>query len=75
MPRLKKQKEVSQLFSLRWKPSQRALIEKKAKEYTDGNLSEWLIYAAMNFSPSKKDLQHKDEEPDDQFHGTLQQSN
>ena len=56
MPRIKKEKETTEPFSLRWKPSQRKAIEKNAKKYTGGNLSEWLIYAGMNMGPPKKDL-------------------
>lgn len=56
MSRLKIKKELTEPFSLRWKPSQRKLIEKNAKKYTGGNLTEWLIYAGMNMIPPKKDL-------------------
>jgi hypothetical protein len=56
MPRLRKQKEVTEPFSIRWKPSERKLIEKNAKKYTGGNLTEWLIYAGTHMVPPKKDL-------------------
>lgn len=32
------------------------LLQEKADLYADGNLSEWLRYAGLNFVPSKADL-------------------
>jgi hypothetical protein len=36
--------------------SDREKIVEKAKEFTKGNVSEWIRHAAMNYSPPKRDL-------------------
>ncbi len=38
------------------------IIQEKADLYTDGNVSEYLRYAALNFVPSKKDLEKPEKE-------------
>ena len=32
-------------------------LQQKANIYTDGNLSEFMIYAGLNFIPSKEDFE------------------
>lgn len=32
-------------------------MQVKANLYTDGNLSEWVLYASMNFVPGKEDFE------------------
>ena len=36
-------------------------IQQKANIYTDGNISEYILFAALNFVPSKEDFE--DEKP------------
>jgi hypothetical protein len=39
------------------------LIKKNAEQYAEGNISEWIRFAAINYKPRKKDLAvpcHKD---------------
>ncbi len=56
--RLKKLKEPkSCLKTFRLKLTEKHEIQQKANIYTDGNVSEWLIYAALNHIPRKKDLE------------------
>lgn len=37
-------------------PSEYEKLEEKAKQYTNGNVSEWIRYAALNHKPSKSEL-------------------
>jgi poly(A) polymerase Pap1 len=38
-------------------------LQRKANIYTDGNLSEYLIYAGKNFVPSKEDFEETQKSP------------
>lgn len=42
---------------LRCNQSERYVIEQKANIYCDGNISEYLRYAALNFIPGKEDFE------------------
>lgn len=46
---------------LRCSESDKNAIQRKANIYCDGNLSEFILYAALNFVPDKSDLE--DEKP------------
>lgn len=37
-------------------------IQQKANIYTEGNVSEYLLFAALNFVPSKEDFEGKKDE-------------
>ena len=55
--RLKKQKDnKNETIGARVNNEQLNKIKLNANIYTDGNLSEWLVYAALNCKPQKKDL-------------------
>lgn len=43
-------------FAVKITPAQEELFRKRAKQYTNGNISEWLRYAAENHEPKKGDL-------------------
>jgi hypothetical protein len=56
--RLKKDKQSSDdQVKARCKTSEKNSIQRKANLYTDGNLSEWIIYASINYVPSKSELE------------------
>jgi len=44
------------MVPVRVSAAERARIAELARRYTDGNVSEYLRYAALNFKPTKKDL-------------------
>jgi hypothetical protein len=50
-----KKKETATI-SLRLEKAELEKISEKAKLYADGNNSEWIRYAALNFEPSDDDL-------------------
>jgi hypothetical protein len=55
--RLKKNKQnKTNNFSFRCTDSEANKIQAKANIYNDGNVSEYLVYAALNFIPGKEDL-------------------
>lgn len=57
--RLKKKKERKEdQIQIRCKTSEKNEIQAKANLYTEGNLSEFILYAAKNYVPSKKELQN-----------------
>lgn len=55
--RLKKEKHSKESkIEARCTKDERRMIKAKALTYCEGNISEWLIYAALNFVPGKEDL-------------------
>lgn len=61
--RLKKAKSnKTSGISLRCKEREFNKIKQKANIYADGNVSEYMIYAAIHFIPGKEDFED-DEEP------------
>ena len=36
-------------------------IQTKANLYTDGNLSEWMLHASLNYMPNKEELEKNPE--------------
>ena len=56
MDRLKKDNKKHQL-NIRVSQEQKNFLKSKALLYTEGNVSEYLIYAALNFVPSKEDFE------------------
>ena len=44
------------LYTIRIDDSEKKLIMDKAKKYTDGNVSAYIRFAAVNFEPKKRDL-------------------
>lgn len=55
---IKKENKTSSI-GLRTSEEVKNMLQTKANLYTDGNLSEWIIYAALNYVPSKKELEKK----------------
>ena len=56
--RLKKaKKNKTESVGVRCKESEFNLLQRKANIYTDGNLSEYVLFAALNFVPSKEDFE------------------
>lgn len=62
--RLKKKKITRDTFiQIRCKQEEKNVIQSKANLYTEGNISEFILYASLNYVPSKEELEgpHKDE--------------
>ena len=58
MARLKKKKNQKQNFiGLRASDEEKNKMQIKANLYTDGNLSEWIIYSGINYSPKRDELE------------------
>ena len=56
--RLKKQKNnKTSRITFRCVQEEENAIMRKALLYTEGNLSEYILYAALNFVPSKEDFE------------------
>lgn len=49
-------KEAMRMIAARVSDAEYKAIEQKAKKYADGNVSEWIRYAAVNMEPKKDDL-------------------
>lgn len=49
-------KEKSKLFNFKILPSELEIIQKKANEYYEGNVSGFLKYAALNYVPKRDEL-------------------
>ena len=57
--RLKKQsKNKSENIAFRCSKDHYNLIKRKANIYTEGNISEWVLFAAMNCLPDKNDFEN-----------------
>lgn len=55
--RLKKEKKTKfKRIEVRASEQEKNDIQLKANLYTDGNISEWIIYASMNYKPKKSEL-------------------
>ncbi len=60
--RLKKPiKNKVENLTFRCTKDERMQIRRKAALYCEGNISEWILYAALNFIPDKEDFE--DEKP------------
>lgn len=58
MARLKRKKNYkTEYIGVRMNKEQRNEIQLKANLYTDGNLSEFVLYSALNFEPNYEDLE------------------
>lgn len=55
----KPNKELKLGHTIRLSKSDKARMQKKADAYTDGNVSEWLRYAALRHKPNSKELSIK----------------
>lgn len=56
--RLKKLKKTkNKLIQYRCTDDDYNAVLRKAQLYTEGNIAEWALYAAINFVPSKDDLE------------------
>ncbi len=56
--RLKKSKKnKTSKISFRCLEEEENKLQQKANIYTDGNLSEYLLFAGLNFVPSKEDFE------------------
>lgn len=56
--RLKRPLELkSERIDLRLTKSQKAKLKQKATLYCEGNMAEWVLYAALNFVPGREDLE------------------
>ena len=56
--RLKKQKQnKTEKKDFRCTEDEANIIQRKANIYTDGNVSEYCLYAALNFVPGKEDFE------------------
>ncbi len=51
--KLKPKKELGVLTNFKFKPSEKAAMQKLAKQYTKGNLTKWLRAAGLNYRPAK----------------------
>lgn len=52
----KSKESIRRLVNFKANNEELEAIKKNADLYADGNLSEWVRYASINFKPSKKDL-------------------
>lgn len=55
-------KDKSERLDMRCTPAEKNAIRRKAALYCDGNLNEWVRYAALNFMPGADDLEDDAEE-------------
>ena len=61
--RLKKaKKNKTESVGVRCKQDEYNALQRKANIYTDGNLSEYVLFAALNFVPSKEDFELEEKE-------------
>lgn len=59
--RLKKQKNnKTSRVTFRCTEKEENKLQQKANIYTEGNVSEFVLYAALNFVPSKEDFEPKE---------------
>ena len=64
MPRLKKNKtNKSERFIFRCTEEEKNQIMRKALLYTEGNVSEYILFAAKEFVPDKDDFEKEEELP------------
>lgn len=57
--RLKKEKKnKNEMIAARVSKQQLNKIKINANLYTDGNISEWILYASINCKPKKKDIEN-----------------
>lgn len=62
--RLKKKKKTKHHFiGLRASDEEHNEIKIKANLYTDGNISEWMLYAARNYQPKRDELEGAQQAP------------
>jgi len=60
--RLKRKKDLkTERLAARATLKQLYKIQQKANIYTEGNVSEYIVFAALNFVPSKDDLEKGEE--------------
>ena len=52
---LKEKNTKSKRIALRVTPEEREKIQKLADKYTEGKISEYVLYAALHFKPKKKE--------------------
>lgn len=56
--RLKKSKKnKTSRLAFRCTEDEENKMQQKANLYTEGNVSEWIIYASLNFVPGKEDFE------------------
>ena len=55
--KLKTSKKRTGRVNIRCLETEENKITRKAMLYTDGNISEYVLYAALNFVPSKEDFE------------------
>ena len=56
--RLKKaKKNKTELVGAKCTLKDKHAVQRKANIYTDGNISEYILFAALNFVPSKEDFE------------------
>ena len=57
--RLKRKKAIkkTEFLICRCKKTEKNKIKRKANLYCEGNVSEWLIHASINYLPNKEDLE------------------
>lgn len=44
------------MVNVKFSDQEKDLLKKKAKQYTGGNVSEWIRYAALRLNPPQSDL-------------------
>lgn len=49
-------KEIMRMIGFRCTETEYQLIEEKAKKHTNGNVSEWVRFAAIHMEPGKDDV-------------------
>lgn len=55
--KLKGVKQARKNFTLRLSEDEKNEMQKKADEFCDGNLGEWVRIAGINWKPEEKDLE------------------
>lgn len=56
LKRTLEKKEKLTLINVKVTKAEKAAIQRRARMYADGNVSEWLRYAGSELSPRKKDI-------------------
>jgi hypothetical protein len=51
-----KKKELTKIINVRVSENERSKIKNKANRYSNGNLSAYMKYALINFTPKEEDL-------------------
>ena len=56
MPKLKEEEKKTRVMVIKVAENEYSQISKNAQQYTNGNISRWIRYAAIKLSPKQEDF-------------------